>query len=80
MRGEREVGTVPTPERYVLRALAAKLISTLYGVPLEQVLELDRSCVDASDAGLKIRLGGDWVKVEKPVASSSKTKTSSFNH
>jgi hypothetical protein len=51
------------------RALVAKLIATLYGMPLEQVLELDRSCVDTSDAELKIRLGGDWVTVEKPVAS-----------
>lgn len=41
----------------------------LYGMLLEQVFELDRSCIDTSDAGLKIRLGDDWVKVEKPVAS-----------
>jgi hypothetical protein len=51
------------------RAMVAKLISTLYGVPLERALDLDRSCVEMSDEGLKIRLGSDWVKVEKPVAS-----------
>lgn len=56
----------PAHER---RALVAKLISTLYGTPLERVLELDRSCVEALGDGLRIRLGGDWVKVEEPVAS-----------
>lgn len=50
------------------RALAAKLISVLYGLPLEGVLELDRSCVDTSGGSLRIKLGGDWVKVDEPVA------------
>lgn len=50
------------------RALAAKLISALYGLPLEHVLELDRACVDLSRDGLRLRLNGDWVKVEEPVA------------
>lgn len=40
------------------RALAAKLISALYGLPLEHVLELDRSCADTSGGGLKIRFNG----------------------
>lgn len=44
------------------------MISVLYGLPLDHVLELDRSCVDLSGGGLRIRLGGDWVKVEEPVA------------
>lgn len=35
---------------------------------LEHVLDLDRSCVDLSRDGLRLRLGGDWVKVEEPVA------------
>ena len=35
---------------------------------LEHVLELDLSCVGISGRSLRIRLGDDWVKVEKPVA------------
>lgn len=64
LKAARKTGSVSAR-----RALVAKLIATLYGMPLEQVLELDRSCVDVSDASLRIRLGGDWVKVERPVAS-----------
>lgn len=29
---------------------------------------MDRSCVDLSGGGLRIRLNDDWVKVDKPVA------------
>lgn len=57
-----------TESAHARRALAAKLISVLYGLPLEHVLELDRLCVDTSDGGLRMRLGGDWVKVDEPVA------------
>lgn len=48
--------------------MAAKLISVLYGLSLEHVLELDRSCADMSRGGLKIRLDDCWVKVDEPVA------------
>lgn len=31
-------------------------------------MELDRSCADTSGGRLSIRLDGDWVKVDEPVA------------
>lgn len=40
----------------------------LYELPLEQVLGLDHSCADTSGGGFSIRLDGDWVSVDEPVA------------
>ena len=44
------------------------MISVLYGLSLEHVLDLGRSCADTSGGRLRIRLNGDLVKVDEPVA------------
>lgn len=51
------------------RAIAARLISVLYGFPLERVLELDRACIDTSSSRMRIRLEGEWIKVDTTVAA-----------
>lgn len=40
----------------------------LYGFSLGHVLEMDRTCIDISGGGLRIRLNDYWVTVDEPVA------------
>ena len=49
------------------RALVAKLLSVLYGVPLERVLAMERASMDRSDGKIRLQFGDDWVTVEMPI-------------
>ena len=49
------------------RAYVAKLLSVLYGVPLERVLSMQRAKMDISDGKTKLLFEDSWVDVESPV-------------
>lgn len=49
------------------RALLAKLLSVLYDVPLEQVVDMARADLDIASEATRLRFGNDWVIVEKSV-------------
>ncbi len=48
-------------------AMVAKLLSVLYGVPLEKVLSMDRRHLDISDGIVRLQIDNDWVKIAAPV-------------
>jgi len=49
------------------RAYVAKLISVLFGVPLEHVLSLDQTSLSRSPDGTRLQIKGQWMDLEAPI-------------
>lgn len=55
------------PTKEARRALVAKLLSILYGVPLEHVLSLERKNMEELNGKVRLRFDDDWVTVDAPI-------------